>query len=380
MDTNTESKPFYRIALDPGFYAIKAAAVWEGKLHTTFLPALVGVGETNIGLLQTGITHQKRNLPFTVIMDGQSYLVGPHVSQFARPIERLDFNRLTYSRELQALIYTTLHNLLYTMNPDVNQDQGMDLGLVLALPVQVLQSPDAKETLQSIDAWLVGEHHFSIDGQLCQYNIHSVRAMAQPMGSLFEWGLNLEGQWSRSPKDLKASIGVLDQGFNTIDLIHIKEGQIVRRFTNGDTLGQRRAAKMMQELIEQRVCRKVTLHEADETLRRFVNGQNVDLFVRGKEISLKEQAAQAIDVAASELKAFLSQVWEDGRQFDYILLTGGGSLILGNRLRHMYPNVIELMDPVTANARGLARFAQRKGILDPAIQVASRVSQAKGSV
>ena len=139
----------------------------------------------------------------------------------------------------------------------------------------------------------------------------------------------------------------------------------------------------MQQILEKIIELKTPLK-----LNSFINGRTVsitrdneeDKLHFGKEISLKEQAAQAIDVAASELKAFLSQVWEDGRQFDYILLTGGGSLILGNRLRHMYPNVIELMDPVTANARGLARFAQRKGILDPAIQVASRVSQAKGSV
>jgi hypothetical protein len=36
----------------------------------------------------------------------------------------------------------------------------------------------------------------------------------------------------------------------------------------------------------------------------------------------------------------------------------------------MFPNAIELMDPVTANARGLARFAQRKGVLEPVNPVA----------
>lgn len=370
MDNNSSSKSFYRIAVDPGFHAIKVATVIDGKMHTATLPALVGVGETNIGLLQTGITRQKRNLPFTVVMDGQPYLVGPHVAQFARPIERLDFNRLTYSRELQALIYTAVHNLIKQVNPDEAQEQGVDLGLILALPVQVLQSAEAKEAIQSIENWLVGEHSFTIDGQSCRLRIHSIRAMAQPMGSFFEWGLNLEGQWARSSKDLKSSIGILDQGFNTIDLIHIQNGQIVRRFTSGDTLGQRRAARLMQDLIEQRAGRKVTLHEADDYLRRYVNGQSVDLFVRGEDINLKDQAAQALDVALGELRAFLSQVWEDGRQFDTILLTGGGSLALGNRLRLTFSNAIELMDPVTANARGLARFAQRKGVLEPVIPVA----------
>ena len=71
-----------------------------------------------------------------------------------------------------------------------------------------------------------------------------------------------------------------------------------------------------------------------------------------------------LDVAAGELRAFLSQTWEDGKQFDYILLTGGGVLALGKRLRSAFPQVIELPEPVTANARGLAEFAQRKGVLD----------------
>ena len=370
MNTTNFSQPFYRVALDPGFHSIKAATVFDGQLHTATLPALVGVGETNLGMLQTGITRQKRNLPYTLVMDGQPYLVGPHVARFARPIERLDFNRLTYSRELQALIYTTLHNLVNGLSSDQLNAQEIDLGLILALPVQVLQSAEARETIQSIENWLTGEHSFTLDNHPCRLRVHSIRAMAQPMGSLFEWGLNLEGQWGRSPKDLKASIGILDQGFNTIDLIHIQQGQIVRRFTNGDTLGQRRAAKLMQDLIEQRAGRKVTLHEADDFLRRYAGGQSAELFIRGEEINLKEQAAQALEIAMGELQAFLTQVWEDGRQFDYILLTGGGSLALGSHLRNLFPNSIELMEPVTANARGLARFAQRKGILGPVNSVA----------
>ena len=88
MNTNTFSKPFYRVALDPASIRFKAATVFDCKLHTATLPALVGVGEINMGMLQTGITRQKRNLPYTVVMDGQPYLVGSARSPVARPIER----------------------------------------------------------------------------------------------------------------------------------------------------------------------------------------------------------------------------------------------------------------------------------------------------
>ena len=64
--------PFFRIALDVGFHSFKVSAVYAGKLYTFTMPSVVGVGETSLGLLQTGITRQKRNLPFLVTFDNQS--------------------------------------------------------------------------------------------------------------------------------------------------------------------------------------------------------------------------------------------------------------------------------------------------------------------
>jgi hypothetical protein len=40
-------------------------------------------------------------------------------------------------------------------------------------------------------------------------------------------------------------------------------------------------------------------------------------------------------------------------------LTGGGCLVLGERLQRQLRHGVVLDDPVTANARGLARAAQR---------------------
>jgi hypothetical protein len=111
--------------------------------------------------------------------------------------------------------------------------------------------------------------------------------------------------------------------------------------------------------------RRVSLHEADAFVRRVCCGQRAELIVKGERIDLKPLARQALDVATGEVRAYLSQTWEDGKVFDYILLTGGGILAIGDRLRAIFPNAIELPDPVTANARGLAKFAQRFGVLEP---------------
>ncbi len=353
--------PLYT-AVDVGFGGIKAALVWQGQLRTAYVPAVVGVGETGLGLLESGIIRQDRKRPYVLTAGGQRYLVGPHVERFATPIERLDFDRLTPSPELQALTYTGLGRLLSAsgLSPD-GQPVQAELAAVMGLPVQVLQGPEAVRTTQRLNEWLVGEHSFELDDRPFSLRIRAVKAMAQPMGAFFEWGLDPGGQWARSASDLKATVGILDLGFNTVDLVVLAGGQIVRRFTGGSTLGLRRGARVMQDLFEARTGRRVSLHQADQYLQQAGRG-GAEVLVGGEPFNLKSLARQALDVAAGEVRAYLSQTWEDGAQFDHILLTGGGVLALGERLRGAFPRAVELADPVTANARGLARFAQRRGL------------------
>ncbi|HPN54287.1 MAG TPA: ParM/StbA family protein [Anaerolineaceae bacterium] len=361
--------PFFKMALDPGFGCFKAAMVAEGELYSVILPSLVGVGETSLGLLQTGITRQKKSLPQQIrFEDGQTFLTGSNVGLYARPSQRLDTERLGDSPEQRALTLTTLGLLIQQVFG--YEEFDIDLGLIAALPVHVLQGADARSVVQALETWLVGDHHFELNDRPMHLHIHGVKALAQPLGSFFEWGLNTEGQWNRAPADLKASVAVLDQGFNTLDLFHLSGGQIVRRFTNGETLGMRRAAKIMQDLVLHKLDRKLSMHEADDLIRQSCNGHKVEMVIRGEGVDLKPLARQALDVAAGEVKAYLSQTWEDGKVFDTILLTGGGILALGERIRSVYGNAVEMVDPVTANARGLARFAQRAGVFELPKQVA----------
>jgi len=353
------------VAVDAGFGGIKAALVCDGQLRTAHVPAVVGVGETSTGLLETGITRQDRKRPYVLTTGGRRYLVGPHVERFATPIERLDFDRLAPSPELQALTYTGLGRLLAAsgLSPD-GQPVQAELGAVIGLPVQVLQGAEAVRTTQGLNDWLVGEHSFELDDRPFSMRIRGIKAMAQPMGALFEWGLDLTGQWTRPVNDLKATIGVLDLGFNTLDLVVLAGGQIVRRYTDGTTLGLRRGARVMQELFEARTGRRVSLHQADQYLQQASRSGAAEVLIAGEPFNLKPLARQALDVAAGEVRAYLSQVWEDGSQFDYLLFTGGGVLALGERLRSAFPRAIELAEPVTANARGLARFAQRRSLFE----------------
>jgi hypothetical protein len=100
------------IALDPGFGGFKVAEVRGEQVFVDVIPAVVGIGTTDLGYLTTGLRGRRANKPLTVRFDALSYLVGPNVHLYARPAERLDFKRLSDGPELRALFYAALWQVL----------------------------------------------------------------------------------------------------------------------------------------------------------------------------------------------------------------------------------------------------------------------------
>lgn len=346
------------IAIDPGFDSFKAA---EARPDDTYLevsiPSVVGIGTTDLGLLDidsVGGKKAKRNKPLTITFAGEEYLVGQHVSDYARPIERLDFNRLTDAPELRALTYATLYKIL---------DGGEnETAIIIGLPVEVLQSPDAAETVKTLSEWLVGAHTFSVNGKTASVTVSNLRVRAQPLGAFFDWGLGSNGEWARTAAEWKKQIAVLDLGFNTLDLFALREGNIVGRYTGGDTVGMRRAAATLADHIRRTTGRSLSLQEANALLRDCAGGRKPILSINGSETPLVPLVRQALNAAAGEVTAFVARQWGNGRQFDQILLTGGGALALKDQLTKSLPHAIMLENPVTANARGLAKYAQRADV------------------
>jgi len=357
------------IALDPGFGGFKAAEVQGDAVKVVTLPSVVGTGSTDLGLLDlAGVTGRRRRAdqPYHLAFEGVEFLVGPGVVDYTRPVERLDFQRLSDGAELRALTYATLFEMVACATGAGTGNGGQqELNLVVGLPVEVLQGPDARETVRQLQGWLVGRHRFAVDGQEVALNIRALRPMAQPVGAFFEWGLGLSGQWSRDKADFMVPVAILDLGFNTLDLFTVQSGRINVRYTGGDTLGMRRAATTLVESVRRQYQRPLSLHEADELLRRHVKVQGrraVDLPVAGGQVDVRGLVRAALDTTAGEVTAFVERTWGNGRQFSHLLLVGGGCLALGDRLQQQMPHATLLDDPVTANARGLARLAQRPGL------------------
>ncbi len=361
-----------QLAVVSGVGADKAAtihAAWlkqrETRLSvaTAYLPAKVGVGDMNLGSLSLGgfdAKHKRRgdkpDKPIQIESEDGSYMVGPNVERYASVLERFDASKYVESPELRAVTRALLAQIV---------DGGeSNVAIVVALPVAVMMSPAAKDMIKQIEAWLVGEHRFTYNGVAATICVHAIKAVAQPVGAFFAWGMNEHGVWARAESDFTdTTVAVLDSGFNTLDLLMVHQGQIEKRFTGGENLGVRVAAQEIARALKARYGFRDSMHEADELIRRYLRDGKVVEVIAGQKVDLKSIVRQALNSLATRTIDFIQETWEENiARFSYVLLTGGGALVLQDALCRRIPHAEVLPNPVFANAVGLAKLAQRPNV------------------
>jgi len=331
------------IGIDPGFGNFKIA---DPSGRVVVIPSTVGVGVIHRALEAIAIEapegaarrRRPRARPDQVRLGSLDLLVG-EVWRYARPVERLDFERFAGGPEMEALLLAAARRLL--------GDGEHEADAVVGLPVNVFQAPDAAATAAAVRRWLVGEHLAEINGRPFALRIRSVKVMPQPLGAFFAWGLDESGKWVRSPADFRARVAVVDVGFNTLDIFALEAGEVIQQFTQGATVGVRRAAERLANLMRVRVGWAPTLREADAYLRD--NGED-------------DAARQALESAASEIVTFCEQALGDTAPLlRAVILCGGGVAYrpIRERLERRFPNAVVPADPIAANAIGLARFGAR---------------------
>lgn len=344
-----------KLGIDPGFGNMTIAEIQDGNIVTATTPSVVGVGTTEIGALSmAGITKARRtDIPHTVRFEGIEYLVGAGVPEYGKPIERMDFNRFGDSPELRALLYATLHRLL--------NGGSSQVAMVVGLPVEVLHDQALAGAVErEMRRWMLGQHTFTVNGETGTCEVEQLKVdIAQPLATWADWGMDAAGSWVRGAEAVKAPVLVIDPGFNTLDMIVIEGGKIMTRYTGGETLGMRRAAEMLIEQIERRYkVDDLSLHEADEFIQAVVNRKPAKIHVDGQPVDVSREARQALDSLGAMVVRFVEQKVKNAKRFK-VILTGGGSIALGGALVERYPAAVVVDDPVQANARGLAKLAQR---------------------
>lgn len=351
-----------KAGVDPGFNANKVAEVQGRDIFTYALPSSVGLANRHRkdGLTLGGVVraHRASRQPFRVAFDRVEYLVGPNVADFTHPIDRMDFDRFSDSPELRATLYTALYRIV--------NGGAHEMALAIALPVEVLQDRDEGDRVErAMRSWLLGEHRFSVDGVETVLTVTALRArIPQPVATWFDWGLDTTGQWIKGTEAMRAPTLIVDEGYNTLDVLVVEGGKISHRYTGGDTLGMRRAAERLIETLQHRHGLILELYKANELIQETVNGQQSLVYVRGQAVDVTQEARQAVGALEVDVVNFIDRAVGKAREAYHVLLTGGGVLALAVRLHRLFPQATTMYEPVLANARGLAKLAARPGFLD----------------
>lgn len=312
------------VAFDPGYGAVKMAFDGGTVLLSSAVSADGGRSVRPIAGLRT------RKPPLEVILpDGPRFFVGEGAHDWGRPVENLDFERLTGSPEMRALFYGAL---------TVAGIEGR-IRLMVGLPVEALSGPDAEGIVRGVKTFLRGLHRWIGMGRERTVEVAEVGVTGQPVGALFDYFLDENGAFIPERRaDFAKEIGVLNIGMNTVDLLVVRHGSLVQRMTGGETLGVRRLLSLLNP------DGLYTLAELDERLR----ARQIDV-------------SQALPVWEREVMGFIERQWGKAfRRFARILAVGGGTALLGPALARRFDRIWIPEDPVMATARGLLKFARKQ--------------------
>lgn len=300
-----------------------------GALGGLQLPSQVAANGTQRVTRMIGLRSQKP--PLHLITEQGQFYVGAGAHDWGRPVENLDYNRLTGSPEMQALFYGALTHLLGTLS-----HTSIRLSLVVGMPLEPLTGEGARENVLSVRRWMSGEHRWVADGTSWAVTVTEVKVTSQATGALFDHVLNGQGQFHPGGRAaLKKEIGIISVGFNTIELLVVRDKKPVQRFTAGATSGVRRLLELINT-------------------RRMYSLGELDTLLRAGKLDVRE----ALPVWEREVTGVVERYWgQSWKRFSPILLVGGGALLLRDYLTQYFNGKVVLPDqPVLSVARGLYKL------------------------
>ena len=313
------------LGFDAGMGAIKLYAE-PGGLE--FLSQVAANGGRRVGRM-VGLRQAQE--PMKVRTEHGLFYVGPGAHEWGRPIENLDYDRLVGAPEMRALLYGALTEYQRRYG-SFNEP----LTLFVGLPLEPLSGPEAQENARAVRKWLQGTHTWQADGQSLDVEIAEVKITSQPVGALFDYLLDLEGHFiPQRRRAFKREVGIISVGFNTLELLVVRNKKPVQRFTAGTTSGVRR----LLELVNHQGL--YSLGELDQMLRTG------SLDVR-----------DALTVWYREIAGAIERTWGKAwRRFVVVLVVGGGAVLLRDRLLRRFEGKAFIpTEPVLSIARGLYKL------------------------
>ena len=279
----------------------------------------------------------RRDNPTRVESAFGSFFVGSGAHEMGRPVTNLDFERFAGSPEMRAIFYATLAKY-----QEAHGVFTAPLSLMVGLPLLMTIGDEAIEYKKSVKAWLKGVHEFEADGKSYRVEIAKANITSQPVGALHRYTHNADGTINVNRKEAwEQEVGIISPGFNTLELLVVKEQRAFERFTAGNTVGVRRLLEL---------CDPKEMYSPAERDEKLRSG------------GFKQELKTAFPIWEDEIRGEIEKRWGKYHQRFYkILVVGGGSILLNDLLSRMFGARAWIAEnPVMATAEGLYRLAISK--------------------
>ena len=312
-----------QIGFDPGYGNTKI----YGNEGGVALPSHVAVKQNGHLARMEGM--QLRRPPLAVTVGERAFYVGAGAHDWGAPVESLDYARLSGSPEVRATLYAALSQ--YQRQHGAIAEP---ITLMVGLPLGALG--DAQKAIGAeMRSWLTGEHTWQANDTAYSITIDQVLVTSQATAALYDYVLDDDGRFRPDRAGhLNEEMGVVSVGFNTLELMVIREKRPLARFTGGSKHGVRALLQTMNG------NGSYSLGELDERLRAGQAGSaDLELWLSGVSGQIEKQ-------------------WGDRwRQFGQVILVGGGALLLRSQLSSYFRGKCVIPDePVLAVARGIHKL------------------------
>lgn len=281
--------------------------------------------------------------PLTVEIEKISFFVGSGAHHWGKPIENLDFDRMSGVMETRAILYGNLTQYILAHNLTETDQISMYVGL----PHEYMTNDNKGINREKVRSWLAKDHTWISKGKSYSIQIQEVTITSQAVGAMMDYLLDDVGQYI--PERLNAyqtNMGVITIGLNTVEIQRISERKLVQNASGGEVYGVRRFIEMLPDY------QYSTVGEIDSIL--WSSSRNRLL-----------QESKHLKVWTEQVLGVIEKTWNKSwKNFEVVLLAGGGARLIGTALIDYFAGkAIILDDPVFAVSRGLYKSALRKSQL-----------------
>jgi PRTRC genetic system protein D len=320
------------IGIDIGYANTKIVS----PRHKRIFPSIIGTPEKSQFKLM-GATD-------TVIkLDGRGYNVGESVIRQSRFSTRQESRDWITTKDYRVLMYAALASV-------AGGNGETQAHVVTGLPI-AFHDLD-KDMLKSV---FEGVHAIEREGQSrIVVNILQCTVIPQASGTLLNEALDENGKVV-NPQLATGSVGIIDIGGKTTNIMHANKLGDIRRETESINLGGWDLVAAMRQPIEE-LCPN----------SNFSDHEIADA-VRERRVTYNSKANDLTDIITTNatpmsenIVAAANGLWDTGK-LGAILLTGGGANLLGETIIGLFEheNVRVVDDPVFSNVNGYLKLAMK---------------------